>query len=480
MASSQNLKPISILLLVLALLGVWRWWVGVGLPLSVDEAYYFAWSRTIDWGYWTKPPLIAWTIGAADAVCGATVGCVRSVSVLAFALTPLLIYALARQMAFDTGTSLTMAVGFASLPLASFYGLAASTDALLLLCWACGMLSFWIALQGQRWAWVALGFSVGLGLLAKYSMAVFGLSAIWVLLWPQWRGQWRQLGPYLAAAIALALFMPNLWWNLNHGNPTLQHTAQISRGAAYAPEFGRLLVFWGEQWLVGNVVLVGAFLCWLWRGKWRHSSRDGYLLAFSLPMLLVISLQALLSRAHANWAAPAHIALVMAATLALLEFKHRFWWFLALVFNLLFAILLYHGQTLVREPLGLVPSSRNDPYWGLRNWPLIHQQTRELLETTAERADWRIASDDRGVLAQLQWGLQLPVGSVLGWQKTGAAKNHFDQRFPLQPGIGRVLLLTRSSNAEVLQHFPQATPAGHLFSGEIADRPIALAAWWLN
>ena len=68
------------------------------LPLSVDEAYYYAWSLTPDWGYWTKPPLIAWALGLADAACGPSSACLRSVGVLGFSASALLVFGLARRM----------------------------------------------------------------------------------------------------------------------------------------------------------------------------------------------------------------------------------------------------------------------------------------------------------------------------------------------------------------------------------------------
>ena len=81
MARTPNLTPFATLLIGLTLLAAWRWWMASDLPLSVDEAYYYAWSLTPDWGYWTKPPLIAWALGLADAACGPSSACLRSVGV---------------------------------------------------------------------------------------------------------------------------------------------------------------------------------------------------------------------------------------------------------------------------------------------------------------------------------------------------------------------------------------------------------------
>ena len=52
------------LLLAVAVLTALRLAVlaGSGLGLHGDEAQYWSWSRDLEWGYYTKPPLIAFII----------------------------------------------------------------------------------------------------------------------------------------------------------------------------------------------------------------------------------------------------------------------------------------------------------------------------------------------------------------------------------------------------------------------------------
>ena len=261
--------------------------------------------------------------------------------------------------------------------------------------------------------------------------------------------------------------------------PTVHHTVEISRGQAYSLKLDVLMGFWAEQWLVGNVVLFSFFWVWLFKSRVRLQTQGWFWVALSVPMLVVISMQALFSRAHANWAAPAHLGLVMAAVSYLWWGQKRFWMSAALVFNLVFAVLLYHGQTLVREPLGLAASWRTDPYWSLRNWPGVQTQTAALLGQKLDRNAWQVASDDRAILAQLQWGLQLPAGAAMGWMPNGVPMNHFDQRFALQTRHGAVLLLTRTTKDIVLQQFPQAQPAGTIRSDLLDGDAIELNGWWL-
>lgn len=66
-----NLSSYVVLSIVLALLFVR--WIAVyysPFPISVDEAQYWLWGQHFDFGYYSKPPLIAWIIGASDFIFG--------------------------------------------------------------------------------------------------------------------------------------------------------------------------------------------------------------------------------------------------------------------------------------------------------------------------------------------------------------------------------------------------------------------------
>src|SRR3979490_913811 len=72
----------------------------VGLELSTvdlffDEAQYWAWSREPAFGYFSKPPLLAWTIWLAEHICGSSEACIRAPAPVFWFGTSLLIYAVA-------------------------------------------------------------------------------------------------------------------------------------------------------------------------------------------------------------------------------------------------------------------------------------------------------------------------------------------------------------------------------------------------
>jgi hypothetical protein len=95
--------------------------------------------------------------------------------------------------------------------------------------------------------------------------------------------------------------------------------------------------------------------------------------------------------------------------------------------------------------------------------------------------EWRIASDDRGMLSIGQAVLHLPAGAALGWQRSDAPQNHFEQRFPLTKTTNqRVLLVTQASQAEVLAHYPHAQFARRIDADKLPDGALHFTAWWIN
>src|SRR6202034_3053831 len=89
---------------------------------------------------------------------------------------------------------------------------------------------------GRPSAWWRVGISMGIGVISKYSI---GLLAPVILLFMLKDGQsrqwWRRPEPYVAAALALAIFSPVILWNAQHDWASFAF--QTSRRLAEAPRF---------------------------------------------------------------------------------------------------------------------------------------------------------------------------------------------------------------------------------------------------
>lgn len=188
-----------------------------------DELYYVACTRHLAWGYVDHPPLSIALLALWRLLFGDGLAVMRLAPALAHALTVLVVGRLARELGggrfAQALACLAAALAPGLLGTAGIY----SMNAFDLLLWTLALWAFVRALGGQRsGAWLALGLALGAGLLNKASVLWLGAGLFAGLLATRQR---RWLGtpwPWLAGALALALFAPHLAWQFGHGWPTLE------------------------------------------------------------------------------------------------------------------------------------------------------------------------------------------------------------------------------------------------------------------
>ena len=115
------------------------------LNLHGDEAQYWAWAQELDWGYFTKPPMIAWVIAATTALFGDAEWAVRLSSPILHSLTAYIIFRTAR-FSFDAQTGFWAAFIYLLMPAVWLSSGIVSTDVPLLLCWVIA-LNAWLHLR---------------------------------------------------------------------------------------------------------------------------------------------------------------------------------------------------------------------------------------------------------------------------------------------------------------------------------------------
>src|SRR5690349_6927937 len=138
--------------------------------LVLDEAQYWSWSRELAFGYFSKPPMIAWVIRAASAVCGEGEVCIRSASPVLYTLGALMIY-LAGRALFGPRAGFWSAVVFDTVPGVSYSSLLITTDVPLILFWIIALYAWIMLVKRQSMGFAVLfGVALGLGLLTKQAM----------------------------------------------------------------------------------------------------------------------------------------------------------------------------------------------------------------------------------------------------------------------------------------------------------------------
>jgi 4-amino-4-deoxy-L-arabinose transferase-like glycosyltransferase len=413
-----------------------------GASLHVDEAQYWDWSRDLQWGYYSKPPVIAALIAASRALFGDSEVGLRALAMAGYPLAALVLAALARDMAgpgaAGAAASRWAAAIFLASPLAALLGLVATTDAPLLLCWSAALAGLWLAVQRQRrWGWALFALAAGVGLLSKYTLAAVIAGAwLWVLLHHH-----RQLPALaLATAVALLLFAPHLAWNAQAGWPTLRHTAEIT--VAAGPRAGgwlSLVGFMAAQVLVFAPLAVPVAL-WSQRhsAAWPAVPGDAkrFLLWTTLPLLMAGALQAWRSGAQLNWVAPAHLATALAWALLLAASPARLQRRLALA--LVLQALLLGGLTLA--PHAAAASGRPwplllDPWARMRGW---QQALDDVAQALPAHTPVVVVGASRTVMAQAAYHWRDRAIPRMAWFDAPVARHHYQLACPYAPGPDRL------------------------------------------
>ena len=428
--------------------------------LMFDEAQYWSWAQEPAFGYFSKPPLLAWIIGAVTDVCGSGEFCVRLASPLLYWGTGLLTFFTAKAL-YDARTAFWAAIVLSTTPGMAFSSALISTDVPLLFCWAGALLAWIRYLKTGDWRWAAvLGVAIGMGLNAKYAMAYFvPCAAIALLLIPEARR--KALRPNLLSALLLpvVLILPNMIWNLNNGFVTLSHTADNANWAGLALHPGKALEFFASQFGVFGPVLFAMLLWIAWRAVREDLPQsDRMLLCFSLPVIVLIVGQALLSRAHANWAAVAYPAAAILVTAVMLRGEFRALFRASLTINLA-AMLLVAAANWAAPALAL--QGVNAHFKRMLGWRDMAATVRERLTTQKFGA---IITDDRWVTAELLYYLRDLDVAVRAWKPGPRPRDHYELTRPFAGRqTGPYLLVTlHNSSAYITDHFGAARPLPHV------------------
>lgn len=244
------------------------------IDLRTDEAYYWTWSKESVLSFLDHPPMIAWFIRFGTAIFGDTNLGVRFAGILAMLVTQLLLADIVRRVTHDVrAVALAVLMPEAAL----YYGLLMAKVApdVALIPFAVAMVWALVRLvdsNDARW-WLAAGLFAGLALLSKFTAVMLLPAVAAFMLVPAWRRRWL-LSPYpwLAALIAVVVFLPVLIWNAGHDWASFRF--QLVRAtAAHELSFRTVGDYIGLQFgLVGfillPVVLSGVALT-AWRGYRR-------------------------------------------------------------------------------------------------------------------------------------------------------------------------------------------------------------------
>lgn len=405
--------------------------------LYVDESQYWLWGQDFAFGYYSKPPLIAWVIGGITSLAGSDAPFwVRAPFSVFHGSTALILAAIAARL-HGPRVAVLVAASYATLPMAAVGSLLASTDTIMAPFFAAAIFFHARLLETRavRFAILA-GIMVGTACLAKYAGVYFLLgAALGAIIVPRMRISALHWSALLGTF--LVVISPNIVWNLSNGMATVSHTMDnvgwvrddaIMGGINPA---GLAEFFFSQFAVFGPVLFVALLMATRHRDSWR-------LLVFVIPAIVIVCGQALMDRAYANWAASAYFA---GTVVAVAELASRP--------RLMGASLVINGLiALILPALTLMPGlmlGRSEPV--IARYLGQAALSRQILDLATQNAVPVVAAR-RDVLADLFYTGRDGDVAIFAVPPKGRPQNHYEQRYPAPFDLtGNVLLVAKEVSA---------------------------------
>lgn len=428
------------------------------LELYPDEAQYWLWSRDLAFGYYSKPPMLAWLIALTTGVGGDAEPWVRLSSPLLHAMTGLILFKVAERL-FDRRTAFWAGVFYLLMPGVQLSAGIASTDAPLLF-FASLALWAYVALQHKPSARLALlaGLALGGAFLSKYASLYLLLGVGLHLAWSrESRAAWSPARIGAAVAGFAWVAAPNLIWNAMNDFSTVAHTAANAdwRLSDLFHPLEALEFLVSQTMVLGPVPLVALFI-----GVGRILAKrqatpeaDRLLLAFVGPPLLLVFVQAFLSRANANWAAVAYAPAVVLVAAWLIRWQARRWLMAGVAFQAALAVmvLVFGAWPTLADRAGLGGSFKR-----VRGWEAGAERILTAAEALGPGAV--IAADDRFLYNTLAYYGRDRLAAegapeLTMWVREAEARNQAEAVDPLTPEQGRGSVLMASIETRFRHEF---------------------------
>lgn len=424
--------------------------LGFSVEFSVDEAHYALYAKHLAWSYFDHPPLVGWIQWPLVSLTSSE-GIIRLIPELLWILSAFLVYQVTLEIhhliqgrnagylttalpsANSCGLMAVLAIIAAPLPHVLAIGLL--PDTLLV------PLSLGLILMALRWThkdsfslgdWMITGLLLGLAGLSKYTAAFTAFALLFVFLVSPKKVWINKVGFWIAAAIALIVISPVLYWNWI--NDWISFKYQIAHGSGGVWAWRRVVAFMAIQIACfGPLLILGALVFIKNCINTQRWALIALLSFFIIPFTIFASLSGGGGLPH--WTTPAWFCLAPFAGIGLAKawaMQYRLAIRLLVIGQLLICLLGF-GFVL----LGGINSSsiKSNPIADLYGWKIAGQRATQLAQankvngiavqnwTLGSRAAWYTQPLPVFVLDQRQdqfdlWFGQLPTGAsvlLINW-----------------------------------------------------------------
>ena len=410
-------------LLAGAFLFRWLFLYVTPLDLAGDEAYYWEWGQHLDWGYFSKPPGIAWIMAFADWIGGGTAMGIRTVTLLLGSFALWFLYKLVSSSVSHHAAVWSVLLSISTIGTAALQTVL-TIDAPLVFSWTGAMWSLWewhasIRSGKEKHTSVfLLACFLAIGLLSKQMMLVFyPMGLMWFAMDSRTRTALTRSTFWLVWLLPLGTLLPSVWWNWQHDWITFTHTLHHfeSPGNHFVRQISK-----GFEFLLSQMGLIGLILYPLSVAviiqtlRKRTKRHESFFLIFGGVPLLFFMAFGFWQRVNPNWPAaflPACIALLSAKAFGdstpgtPMDSFWRKWVIRGFRWNVVMVLVCYLLLFVFSHEW--LPSVPGDPSARIRGWQVLAEDVESIRKETSIPADcYYVSIGHRFITSELAFYLK--------------------------------------------------------------------------
>jgi 4-amino-4-deoxy-L-arabinose transferase-like glycosyltransferase len=400
-------------------------WENADLNLGFDEAQYWTWSQNLEWGYYSKPPFLAWLINSFTFLCGDSEFCIRISSQILHSISALFVGLTAynfsssktkKHISFIAGSIWILVPGIS---LSSGF---ISTDVPLLFFTSIVLWSFShiIFQKRKNIYYIIFCLALSLGFLSKYAIVYFIIALIIASvidknIFIRVKNSFSLLSLFFIVLGFFFLISSHLYWNYNNSFITAHHTLANANISGEGNSIKNLLKFFFEQFFVFGPLTLIVLLSVLFKFK-KLSIEERILIFLTFTPLILVMLQAFISRAHANWAA---IGYIPATVLVALQID-KLW---PKTKNIYYGIIIIGVFLAVLIPITGKYNLGVDPFKKYRGWSNLGLDISNIYKSYPEAI---LVTDDRRVMAEALYYMKIKPKKWVRWNADGYIHDHYE------------------------------------------------------
>jgi len=299
------------------------------LEVHADEAYYWLYSRFLDWGYFDHPPMVAIFIRIGDSLWHSEFG-LRLMTVLSSTLSLYILWLIAKKYAVEARWFILVVSGIF---IFHQYSFTTTPDVPLFLFTALFYYIYQKYIDEDKLKWALwLGIIIACLLYKYHGILLVGFTVLSnIKLLKRWTF-------WVIAGLAVILYIPHILWQIDHGYPSVNY--HLYEQSTYHYQFSQTSTYFPGQLLMAGPI-IGVFLFYY---GFKARIKDTFIRAlivnaiFTFLFFLTSSFK---GEVQPQWTLIAFAPLVL---LALIQFKQagnwRQWFQWVAVVNLLFIVAL--------------------------------------------------------------------------------------------------------------------------------------------